>query len=74
MNALSFDDCEKTSSYLQHCSLKSLFEWIFVDTFLYISNFVDFFVLFSLVLDLFVCLFLLYILCILGLYPLCTFQ
>jgi hypothetical protein len=48
MNARSFDDCEKTSSDLQLCFLKSLFEWIFANTLLNISSFVDFCALFSL--------------------------
>jgi hypothetical protein len=64
MNAPSFDDCEKTSSYLRLCSLKSLFEWIFADIFLYISNFVDFFCsLFSFLICLFDFFFLIYFLC-----------
>ena len=38
MNAQNFDDCEKTSSNLQLCFLKSLFEWIFVYALLNVSQ------------------------------------
>jgi hypothetical protein len=46
MNAQSFNDYEKTNSDLQLCFLKSFFEWIYVNAFLDISNFVDFCTLF----------------------------
>jgi hypothetical protein len=69
MNAQSFDDCEKTSSYLQLCLLKSLFEWISANAFLNISNSVNFCALFSLFMICWV--FLLYTSYILQLPPLC---
>jgi hypothetical protein len=46
-NARSFEDCLKMRSNLQLCFLKSLFEWIYANAFLNISNFVHFCALLS---------------------------
>jgi hypothetical protein len=42
MNIRNFNDCEKRSSNLQLCFLKSFFKWISVNVILDVSNFVEF--------------------------------
>jgi hypothetical protein len=63
MDARSFKDCEKTSLELQLCFLKSLFGWIFFNTLLNISTFVDFCTLSSfLIFQIFIFLYTFYVL------------